>query len=112
MNRILRGLLLLALLGALPLAHAQSWPARPIKVIVSFAAGSAPDIVCRFVGDRLSRAVGQQVIVDNRPGSGNVIARRPTATTFSAPPRRRWSPIRTLSSRCPTIRSRISCRWL
>jgi len=83
MNRILRGLLFLTLLGALPLAHSQSWPTRPIKVIVSFAAGSAPDIVCRFVGDRLSRAVGQQVIVDNRPGSGNIIAAQ--AAARSAP---------------------------
>ena len=74
MNRILHGLLVLALLGALPQAHAQGWPARPIKVIVSFAAGSAPDIVCRFVTDRLSRSLGTTVVVDNRPGAGNILA--------------------------------------
>jgi tripartite-type tricarboxylate transporter receptor subunit TctC len=76
-------LLLLALLGALPQAHSQAWPARPIKVIVSFPAGSAPDIVCRFVTDRLSRALGQQIVVDNRPGSGNVLAGQ--AAARSAP---------------------------
>jgi tripartite-type tricarboxylate transporter receptor subunit TctC len=79
MNRLPRVLLLLALLCALPQAHAQSWPSRPIKAIVSFAAGSAPDIVCRFVTDRLARSLGQQVIVDNRPGSGNVIAAQAAA---------------------------------
>src|SRR6266568_6963350 len=81
MNRLLRTLLPLALLCAL--AHAQSWPTRPIKMIVSFPAGSAPDIVCRFVTDRLSRAVGQQIIVDNRPGSGNILAGQ--AAARSAP---------------------------
>jgi tripartite-type tricarboxylate transporter receptor subunit TctC len=72
-----------ALLLAAPQAHAQSWPNRPIKAIVSFAAGSAPDIVCRFVTDRLARSLGQQVIVDNRPGSGNIIAAQ--AAARSAP---------------------------
>jgi tripartite-type tricarboxylate transporter receptor subunit TctC len=75
------GVLLLAL-AALP-AHAQTWPNRPIRAIVSFAAGSAPDIVCRFVTDRLTRSLGQQVIVDNRPGSGNIIAAQ--AAARSAP---------------------------
>jgi tripartite-type tricarboxylate transporter receptor subunit TctC len=79
MNRILHGLLVLALLGALPQAHAQAWPARPIKVIVSFAAGSAPDIVCRFVTDRLSRSLGTTVVVDNRPGAGNILAAQAAA---------------------------------
>jgi tripartite-type tricarboxylate transporter receptor subunit TctC len=72
-------LIFLVLLGALPQSQAQSWPARPIRVIVSFAAGSAPDIVCRFVTDRLSRALGQSIVVDNRPGSGNIIAAQAAA---------------------------------
>src|SRR5216684_3525468 len=83
MNRLLRCLLFLALLGAFPHAHSQTWPSKPIRVIVSFPAGSAPDIVCRFVTERLSRAVGQQIIVDNRPGSGNIIAGQ--AAARSAP---------------------------
>ncbi len=64
-----------ALLGALGQTPslAQSWPARPVKLIVSQAAGGAPDIVARLVSDRLSRLWGQQVVVDNRPGSGNII---------------------------------------
>jgi tripartite-type tricarboxylate transporter receptor subunit TctC len=73
-----RRLLFLLALAALD-AQAQGWPSRPIKAIVSFAAGSAPDIVCRFVTDRLTKSLGQQVIVDNRPGSGNVIAAQAAA---------------------------------
>src|SRR5713101_1070980 len=83
MRRLVHSFLIAGLLGALAHAHAQSWPARPIKMIVSFPAGSAPDIVCRFVTDRLSQAVGQHIIVDNRPGSGNVIAGQ--AAARSAP---------------------------
>jgi tripartite-type tricarboxylate transporter receptor subunit TctC len=76
-------LVLLALFAALPQAKAQTWPNRPIRTIVSFAAGSAPDIVCRFVTDRLSRSLGVTVVVDNRPGSGNIIAAQ--AAARSAP---------------------------
>ncbi|TMH41485.1 MAG: tripartite tricarboxylate transporter substrate binding protein [Betaproteobacteria bacterium] len=83
MTRLVQVLLIAALLGGLADAQAQAWPTRPIKVIVSFPAGSAPDIVCRFVTERLARAVGQQVIVDNRPGSGNILAGQ--AAARSAP---------------------------
>src|SRR3989449_7929128 len=83
MTRLFHALLIAALLGGFAGAQAQSWPTRPIRVIVSSPAGPAPDIVCRFVTERLSRAVGQQVIVDNRPGSGNVIAAQ--AAARSAP---------------------------
>ncbi len=83
MKKELRVLLLAALAAATCSAAAQSWPTRPIRVIVSFAAGSAPDIVCRFVTDRLARALGQSIVVDNRPGSGNIIAAQ--AAARSAP---------------------------
>jgi len=78
---------LFALLASSAQIHAQSaaqsWPARPIKVIVSQAAGGAPDIICRLVTDRLSRALGQQLVVENRPGSGNVVGAQ--AAARSAP---------------------------
>ncbi len=54
-------------------AVADSWPSRPVKMIVAGAPGSAPDVICRIVGNKLSGLWGQQVIVDNRPGAaGNL----------------------------------------
>lgn len=72
--RILFRALLLAILCAIATnADAQSWPTRPVRVIVSLAAGGTPDILCRIIAERLSRALGQQFVVENRPGGGNVI---------------------------------------
>jgi len=59
--------------------HAQTWPTKPVKMINAFAAGSAPDIVSRVIADRLSRAFGQQFLVENRPGSGGIIAAQAVA---------------------------------
>lgn len=57
-----------------PYAHAQSYPARPVRVIVPFAAGGTFDTVARTVSQKLTEVWGQQVIVDNRPGGGTIIA--------------------------------------
>src|SRR5271166_2099416 len=54
-------------------AWSQDWPTRPIRFIVSQAAGGTPDILCRLVTERIGRALGQQIFVENRIGSGNVI---------------------------------------
>jgi tripartite-type tricarboxylate transporter receptor subunit TctC len=64
-------------------AAAQEWPTRPIKFIVSSAAGGAPDILCRIITDRLSRQLGQTIIVENRPGGANTIGAQ--AAARSAP---------------------------
>jgi tripartite-type tricarboxylate transporter receptor subunit TctC len=55
-------------------ADAQAWPSKPIRIIVGSAAGSGPDTLTRNLADRLSKAVGQPVLVDNRPGANGVIA--------------------------------------
>ena len=73
-------LLLVALLVLLAgPAAAQEWPARPVKFVVSQPPGTSPDIVARFLADKLSRALGQQVIVENRPGGQNVIGAQAVA---------------------------------
>src|SRR3954469_18952836 len=51
-------------------AHAQDYPVRPIQVIVPFAGGSASDVVTRIILDRMSKSLGQPMIIDNRPGAG------------------------------------------
>src|SRR4029077_20446822 len=52
---------------------------RPIKMIVTQAAGGTPDIICRTIGVRLTRALGQQIVVENRPGAGNTIGAQAAA---------------------------------
>ena len=64
-----------ALLGAAVLifshgASAQGWPSKPIRLIVPSPPGDGSDLMARSVGQRLSEALGQQVVVDNRPGAG------------------------------------------
>ena len=66
-------LTLLAASGFAPGAFAQGWPAKPIRIIVPFPAGQATDILARVMADQLTRALGQQVIAENRPGAGGSI---------------------------------------
>jgi tripartite-type tricarboxylate transporter receptor subunit TctC len=65
----------LAALPAAPrAAWAQSYPARPVRMMVGYPAGYAPDIVARLVAQSLSERLGQQFVVENRPGAGSNIA--------------------------------------
>ena len=67
-------LCLLASAALAPLAHAESYPNKPVRVVVHNTPGSALDIVARRVGARLADQWGQPVVVDNRAGAGGVIA--------------------------------------
>jgi tripartite-type tricarboxylate transporter receptor subunit TctC len=65
---------LVAILLVAPSAQAQQYPARPVRMVVGFTAGGATDISARALAQRLSQALGQQVIVDNRPGAASMLA--------------------------------------
>jgi len=71
----MKKILLIAFSALLPfLAHAQSWPSRPVKFILSLGPGSGADLTGRMLADRLSKQWGQTVVVENRPGADAVLA--------------------------------------
>ena len=53
--------------------HAQSYPTRPVRLIIPFSPGGAADVPGRIIAERLTQALGQQVVVENRPGAGSTI---------------------------------------
>ena len=66
--------LALALAALVPaMAAADAWPSRPVRMIVPFPAGGATDVVARLLGQKLSEAWGQQVVIENRSGAGGNI---------------------------------------
>src|SRR5215813_10002000 len=65
------------------LTWAQAYPSRPVRMIVPFPPGNAPDVVGRLIGQWLSERLGQQLVVDNRPGAGANIG---TEAALKAPP--------------------------
>ena len=70
MNRLVLGALIALL--SLP-AHAQSWPSKPVRFIVPFPPGGATDVAARAVSDKLSKALNQQVVIENRAGASGAI---------------------------------------
>jgi len=75
MSRIMKRIVSFALAALFAAPALAQYPARPVRMIVSIPPGGAPDIAARVLGQKLSESIGQQVVVDNRPGSnGNIAA--------------------------------------
>jgi len=70
-------------LGFTSFASAQSYPSKTVRILVGFAPGGSTDILARVIAQEMSKNVGQQVIIDNRPGAGGNIA---AELTSKAPP--------------------------
>lgn len=80
---LVSSLLVMSVFSFLDEAAAQAWPSRPVTFIVSQAGGASPDVMARILADRLSRSLGQGVVIENKPGGGNVIGA--TAAARAAP---------------------------
>ncbi|MDM0054417.1 tripartite tricarboxylate transporter substrate binding protein [Variovorax fucosicus] len=79
---LLRATMLVALTAAAPLAAwAQTFPAKPIKLVIAFPAGGPTDITMRQLADNASKILGQPVIIDNKPGAGGTLPAQALQTT-------------------------------
>lgn len=61
-------------LAAAPLALAQAWPTKPVRIVIAFAPGGATDVAVRSIADPVSQAIGQPVVIENRPGASGSVA--------------------------------------
>ena len=71
---------LLCIMGSVPAsAQAQSWPTRPVRIVVPFSAAGTADLLTRIVADKLGAALGQPFVVEDRPGAGGIIGQESVA---------------------------------
>src|SRR5881628_1251332 len=95
-----RNLAFAATIAAAPLVHAQSYPAKPIRLIVPYPAGGATDFFARLVFPKMGEALGQSVVVENRPGAGTAIGASEVARSARTATRCCWA----TPGRMPSIR--------
>ena len=75
-RRISLALAALAVLAPPQLSAQETYPARPIRLVVGFVAGGSTDIPARYIADKLSQRLGQRVVVENKPAAGGMLATR------------------------------------
>lgn len=68
--RVMKTLIIVAFVSIVTSLYAQTYPNKPIRFVVPYSAGGTSDIIARIIGQKLSERVGQQVVIDNRPGAG------------------------------------------
>src|SRR3954454_25052019 len=73
------GVIAMALTSALPPAQAQTYPNRPITLVIPFAPGGSTTIVGRGIADKMSELLGEKIVVDNRPGAGGTVGTKAVA---------------------------------
>jgi len=73
MKRIVLSVLALTAIGLTPAPAQEAYPSKPVRVIVPFPAGSATDVIARLVAQPLGERLGQQIVVDNRPGASGTV---------------------------------------
>jgi tripartite-type tricarboxylate transporter receptor subunit TctC len=73
-RRLTTVLLVVLAAGAADQAQAQNYPSRPLRILIPFPPGGAPDVLARLVGDKLAASLGQRVVAENKPGAGGNIA--------------------------------------
>jgi tripartite-type tricarboxylate transporter receptor subunit TctC len=109
-ERTVRRCALLAAL-ALPLA-AAAFPTQPVEWVVPYAAGGGSDVVARVIATEMTKALGQTIIINNKPGAGTNIgaAYAARATSCSPPTPQRSPPTLSCTASLATMRKRISRR--
>ena len=78
---VTRGLGAAVLAAAAMQAHSQPWPTKPVRMVVGFSPGGIADVTVRLAAPRLGEALGQQIVVENRPGASGAIATERVATS-------------------------------
>jgi tripartite-type tricarboxylate transporter receptor subunit TctC len=74
MTRITSVVVSVLMILVVPFSFAQTWPTKPVRFVLGAPAGTAPDTAARIVGERLTAGWGQQIVIENRPGAGGMIA--------------------------------------
>ncbi len=74
LGRLLQAAVITCVMSMSAAVHAQAFPTRPVKIILPLPAGLGPDVVMRYMAEKLSKQWGQPVLIDNRPGASGIIA--------------------------------------